>query len=451
MPCDTDRTTVWSAYDDAMPQSRRSDLPDAAGTFAALRVIRDGRPADLALVRNVVVVVASSRGGSTLVGELLRQTPGVVSLRAEVNPLFVVAGLEPPGAAGRRTALAAELAAEIGRPASTLPAEDLDAFGAALAWRLTAQWPAAGIDPADVVRWTEATLHELAAADPAWAPPAFPDAAVFHLRLLDKVRRAHPAVNPWYYDIPAGAVRRAFPGLARPAGPPGTHLVEMPPFVLIGPWQRPSAAELAAQPLVLSTPRNSFRLSFLRSLFPQARFRVVHLTRNPAASANGLIDGWLHHGFFNTAVERRLRIEGYSDQFPAWGTRWWNYDFWPGWEDWAEAPLPAVAAEQWRSHHDEVLRWLADHDVGQYRLRFEDVAGQPSVRRHALGEFAEWLGHRRAGDVLAGLSLPPLMATAPPRPRRWAERAEQLIPAVTTGPMLEMAARLGYEDQSTWD
>jgi Sulfotransferase family len=450
MPCESGTTTTWSAYDDAMPQSRRSDLPVAAATFAALRAVPEGQLPDLTRVSEVVVVVASSRGGSTLVGELLRRTPVLLSLRAEINPLFVVAGLEPPVAEQRRTVLARELAAEIGRPAPTLPPEDVAAFGAALAWRLTAQWPDAGIDPSDVTSWTAETLRELAAEDPAWTAPAFPDAETFHLRLLRKVRRAHPAVNPWYYDISAEAVRGAFPGVPRPDGPPNPHLVEMPPFVLIRPWRRPSPAELDRDPLVLSTPRNAFRLSFLRSLFPRARLRVVHLTRNPAASANGLIDGWRHHGFFNTAVEERLRIAGYSDDFPGWGTNWWNYDFWPGWMEWTDAPLTTVAAEQWRSHHDEVLRWLAGHDVDHYRLRFEDVVGADAVRRRALGEFGDWLGHGDAADSLSRLSLPPLMATAPPRPRRWSERATDLIPAVTTPRMLEIATRLGYEDPSGW-
>jgi hypothetical protein len=450
-PSRTGTTTIWSAYDDAMPHSTAAELPDAAATLAELRRRRGGRPSDLASIPEVIVVVSSSRGGSTLVGEMLRRTPGFLSLRAEVNPLFVVAGLEPPVAEQRRAALATELAAEIGRPAGGLPADGVDDFSAALAWRLTAQWPTAGIDPADVDRWTRHTLRALAAADPAWTPPAFPDPVAFHLRLLREVRAAHPVVNPWYYDMPAAAVEAAFPQVPPPVGPPGPHMVEMPPFVTIRPWQRPAPDDLAALPLVLSTPRNSFRLSFLRSLFPAARFRVVHLTRNPAASANGLIDGWLHRGFFNTAVDRPLRIEGYSDVCPGWGTRWWNYDFWPGWERWPDAPLPAVAAEQWRSHHDEVLRWLDAHDVDRHRLRFEDVVGPDAARRAAFGAFGDWLGGPQAtGEALAGLTLPPLMATAPPRPRRWAEREEWLTPAVTTGPVRDVAARLGYEDPSAW-
>src|SRR4051794_15486434 len=100
-----------------MPHSRQTDVPEAAATFAALREARHGQAADLAQVRDVIVVVSSSRGGSTLLGELLRRTPGFLSLRAEINPLFVVAGLEPADGDRRRAAFGAELAAEIGRPA----------------------------------------------------------------------------------------------------------------------------------------------------------------------------------------------------------------------------------------------------------------------------------------------------------------------------------------------
>ena len=437
---------AWSSYDGAMPHPTRDDVPAAAAEFTALRTRRGGDPGALASVRRLLVVVSSSRGGSTLVGELFRRSPALLTLRAEINPLFVVAGLEREQ---RTAALAAELAAETGRPAEQLTDEDRADFTAAVAWRLTAQWPDARIDAADVDRWVDETLRELAATDPAWSPPAFPDRVAFHLRLLAKVRAAHPTVNPWYYDIPPPRIRATFPDIPEPAGPPSDHLVEMPPFVLVGPWHRATPDDFAAAPLVLTTPRNSLRLSFLRSLFPSARMRVIHLVRNPAAAVNGLIDGWCHRGFFNIAVDVRLQIAGYSDVFPVWGRRWWNYDFWPGWEGWIEAPLAAVCAEQWRTHHEAVLDWLDQTGVDHHRLAFEDVVGSDAERRRSFGGLAEWLGDDGV-QGLAGLRLPALMATAPPRPRRWAERADDLLPAVTTGPVRDLAERLGYGDPADW-
>jgi len=446
-PADTTVDAPWSPYDDAMPHPLRRDIPAAAAAFAGLRTRRGGHAGALTSVRRLVVVVSSSRGGSTLVGEMLRRTPGVLTLRAEINPLFVVAGLEEEH---RTKALAAEIAAETGRPTDRLTDENRADFTAAVAWRLTAQWPDAGIDPDRVERWVDETLRDLAAADPAWSPPAFPDRATFHLRLLAKVRAAHPTVNPWYYDVPAALIQKAFPDVPEPAGPPSQHIVEMPPFVLVGPWERATASDFAAAPLVLTTPRNSLRLSFLRSLFPSARLQIVHLVRNPAAAVNGLIDGWCHRGFFNIAVDRPLRIGGYSDVFPGWGDRWWNYDFWPGWEAWTGEPLASVCLEQWRTHHQAVLDWLDETGVEHERLAFEGViAGDDDERRAAFAPLAAWLGEAGV-EGLTELRLPPLMATAPPRPRRWADRADDLLPAVTTGPVRELAERLGYGDPATW-
>jgi hypothetical protein len=448
LPGDVTPSADWSAYDEAMPHPGRRDLPAAVEAFAALRRRRGGKASALSNVPRVLVVVSSSRGGSTLVGELFRRSPGFLTLPAEINPLFVVAGLES-AACDRTTALAGEIAAEIGRPAPTLPPEARQGFATNLAWRLTAQWPAAGIDPDEVDRWVDDTLCELAAADPAWSPPAFPDRVTFHLGLLARVRSAHPTVNPWYYDIPADRVREAFPDVPEPEGPPGEHLVEMPPFVLLGPWQRAAPDHLSSAPLILTTPRNAFRLSFIRSLFPSARMQVLHLVRNPAAAVNGLIDGWRHRGFFNTAVETRLEITGYSDEFLRWGDRWWNYDFWPGWEDWAGAPLAAVCAQQWRTHHEAVLDWVARTGVEHHRLRFDDVVGGDRQRRRAFGALAAWLDEGRVHD-LSRLKLPPLMATVPPMPGRWARRAPSVLSAVTTGPVRDLADRLGCGDPSGW-
>jgi hypothetical protein len=58
--------------------------------LAALRERRgDGRLACEA-VRRLVVVCASSRGGSSLFGEMLRGLPGLLHTSAEINPHFVI-------------------------------------------------------------------------------------------------------------------------------------------------------------------------------------------------------------------------------------------------------------------------------------------------------------------------------------------------------------------------
>jgi hypothetical protein len=423
----------WSLYDAAVPHT--TGLPRAQAVFDALRPVRQPPVDDpLAAVGDVVVVVSASRGGSTLFAEILRRSEGLLHLRAEVNPLFVVAGL----AGGDTAVLAGELAAEIGTPASAVGQEELEDLALAVAWRLTAQWPALGIDPEEACGWVRRAAAE--------AGRPF-DHTELHLRVLELARQRHPGVNPHYYDLPADVAARRFPDAPVPSGPPGERLVEMPPFVLVRPWRRPDRAALASRPLVLSTPRNAFRLRFLRMLFPAARFRVVHLTRNPAASVNGLVDGWLHHGFFNVALDVPLRIAGYTDAFPRWGDRWWCYDFPPAWRTLTDAALPEVCAEQWRSHHQAVLDFLAETGVESRRVRFEDVVGPR--RQEVFAGLGEWLGTGSLAEAEAQ-QLPPLMATAPPARRRWERRAAVLGPALSAAPVVEMADALGYGDPDTW-
>ena len=146
-------------------------------TFADLRARRGGSAEDLALVREVVVVASSSRGGSTYLGELLRHVPGTLHLRGESNPLFAVAGEDP-------RALAAEVAADLGRPA---PAGDGDDVVDTLVWRLLAQWPSLQLDPDDVRRWVVGTLAEV----------PFAAGQDFHLRLLERARAQEPRIDPW--------------------------------------------------------------------------------------------------------------------------------------------------------------------------------------------------------------------------------------------------------------
>ena len=431
----------WSPYDDAVPHV--TGLPAARDRLASLRRLRapDRVTGDelVGSVRHVVVLASSSRGGSTAVGELLRRVPGLVHLRAEINPLFALAGLHERG---RTAVLLDELALDVGTPAPGLAADDVEAFALDVAWRLTAQWPAEAIDPSAVTTWVADALDAQRAAG-AWRPGGPFDHDALHLDVLARARAAHPSIDPWYYDLPARTVTDRFPDVPVPSGPPGQALIEMPPYVLLGPWRPAGTATLRASTLVLSTPRNAFRLDFLASLFPHADVRVLHLTRNPAAAVNGLVDGWLHRGFFNCRVERPLAIAGYSDRFP-WGRDWWCYDVPPGWEEVVDAPLPHVCSLQWQAPHEAVLDHVAGTGRDHHRVHVEDVLGGGPRRRPALAGLAAWLGVPVGAVDTASFDLPTLMATAPPAPRRWRSRWPELAPVLADPAVLDLARRLGY-------
>ncbi len=414
-------------------------------------------------VRDVVILASSSRGGSSVVAEILRHSPDLLHFRAEVNLFFALAGYTFPESGTGSDQLGAEhlgdpavlerlLACDVGNPTRDLPDDGaVERFARELHWRLSAQWPLAPIAEEQVQRWTRSVLDELRDVH-GWLPGAFPDPQLFHTLLLRCARGVHPAINPWYYDIRPELIRAHHPGLEPSDAPPGPLLLEEPPFVTITPW-RPVRESDLTRPLLIKTPSNVYRFGFLRALFPRARFRVFHLTRNAAASINGLYDGWRFRGFFAHHLPGRLSIGRYSDRHPTWGADWWKFDLPPDWESWVERPLIEVCGFQWRSAHRATLSFLADSDVDRIRLRFEDAVGPRDQRQRTFESLTNWLGVPLRGDLarLVETGLPPIMATSRPRLRRWFDKAELLDPVIHAPETLAILEQLGYAlDPDTW-
>mgnify|MGYP001608636168 CR=1 FL=1 len=414
-------------------------------------------------VRDLVVVGSSSRGGSSIFAETLRQSPAMVHLRAEVNPFLVLHGLGYPQSGAGSDALGAEaaqdpanldalgadLARDAGCPTDALATRgEVGQFAVDLAVRLSMQWPGEVF----ATRELRGHVDALVAAGQGVRDGRLVDVDRFHARLLSRLRADHPAINPYYYDLHPGRIAEACPGAPPAEGPPGPLVVEEPPFVCIRPWTRAGADALSSCPLVIKTPSNAYRLPFLAALFPRARVRLLHLTRNVAAAVNGLYDGWRYPGFFSHPLPVPLAIRGYSDRFPGHGSQWWKFDLPPGWAAFSAAPLEQVCAFQWRSAHEALLH--APVPAGDYlRLRFEDVVGPASRREVVAGTLGAWLGTGDDPALRAALlgGLPPVMATAAPRQRRWFERASQLEPVLRDPRNRQTMERLGYDpDPSTW-
>lgn len=415
-------------------------------------------------VRQVVVLASSSRGGSSVMAEILRNSHHLLHFRAEVNPFLLLSGHCAPESGHtsdqleghdlrERANLEHLLAHDLGRHAGTLPdASAVEAFAQELHWRLSLQWPLERFEPGWVHEQAVGTLAELEHHH-GWAPGTFPEAARFHALFLARVRLRHGAVNPWYYDLPPGLIQQHCPDTMPSRAPPSSVVLEEPPFVTVSPWRPPSEAELQHLPVVIKTPSNVYRLPFLAALFPNAQLRVLHLTRNAAASVNGLVDGWRFRGFFAHQVGCELDIAGYSNPDQPWSRCWWKFDLPPGWQSWTHRPLVEVCGFQWRSAHRAVLSWLDQHAADQLCLPFEHVVGSHEQRVRSFSSLADWLDLPQDPtlDRLVAAGLPPIMATSRPRHRRWYDRAELLEPVLTREDTRAIMAELGYAaDPSTW-
>ncbi len=418
-----------------------------------LQVLREARgplsPGFCERIGQVVVVASSSRGGSSMFMELLRSSPHLLQLHGEINPLLEMAGLAHPLSGTGSDALGAEhctpavrklLDAEFAWEAAlpvTWPMETRR-LALDLAWRLSIQWPKEVFSLDRVQEWTDAALAEL-------EPPM--DRQAFHLAFLARARGDHPEVNPYFYDLEAERVREAT-GAPPPApGPPSEEIVEEPPFVLVGPTMAVLPESWPGQTLVIKTPSNAYRLPFLWALFPNARFRLLHLTRNPAASINGLMDGWRYRGFHSHPLETPLEMKGANtgaDQ------NWWKYDLPPGWQEHTGSPLESVCAFQWCAAHKAILQFREEYDVDAYSLRFEDVLGDK--RHESFQVLCAWLRipyHRFLEESVEN-GLPPVMATSRPRQRRWFARAEALEPVLHSDAVQAVAEALGYDNPDDW-
>ena len=84
------------------------------------------------------------------------------------------------------------------------------------------------------------------------------------------------------------------------------------------------------------------------------------------------------------------------------------------------------------------------------RVRFEDIIGDN--RQQTFSEICRWIGvpvHPALSQVVTA-GLPPVMATARPRQRRWFARANMIEPVLDTPAVSQTAAALGYHDRTEW-
>jgi hypothetical protein len=412
-------------------------------------------------VQQVVVIASSSRSGSSMLAEELRRSGRFLHLAGEINPFLRLAGLAWPDcgtsdqldaamcSGEQARALQDYISLEVGAPVGADDEFDVEEFDESLYRRLCLQWPLANFTPEEVSVQSARALSELERVRGRrcnWAE----DLQLFHALFLRRLRQNRPSINPYYYDLDRSLISRIFTDVRTPSGPPSPVLIEEPPFILVRPWLRWRTADLAEHPLIIKTPSNAYRINFLRALFPSAKLRILHLTRNPAASINGIYDGWRHWGFHAHYVGPSLVVPGYSE--PGLTDRgWWKFDLPPGWRKHLRSTLEEICAFQWSSAQSAIVACAGEADLDYQRFRFEDLLTSPESRRRVLTRLFAWVGIGER-ELPTSLSQPlsPIMATATPRRLRWRDNATRLRTVLSHPTTRRMTLALGYHDESEW-
>lgn len=405
------------------------------GLLATINALRAVQPAPWrSKVRRVVVILTSSRSGSTLFKEALARHPDIAALDGEMEPFLALTG----NGFGHDPTCASDAIARLQNPDAladnvfdglTIASPQLAPQAELHArWRrrLLLQFPALFAAPEEYARLQRALDEAL--ADLHERGGQLTQQAAAQAVLGSVFRRERWRIN--YYD------GRYDPGETRPFAEAAK--IEEPPFVQPAlRRRRGTEADVSGKVLLFKTPSDAYRPGLHQQLFPQAEVRYIHLTRGYAQSVNGLMDGWLSRtGFFAHDMARagiRLQISGYSER-SEFGHRWWKFDLPPNWREFIAARLEDVCLNQWLSCH----RCILESGVPAHRIAFEDFLADPAA---TLARVSEWLG---LGPAPALDDLPVTMATEAPAAGRWHKRRALLLPMAQRAAVARTMRELGY-------
>jgi hypothetical protein len=363
---------------------------------------------------SVLLVATAPRGGSSLLFDILRHHEGTCSLDGEHDRWFTLNGICHPALNSDvvpadfesfdRETLLTDLLAEVG--ATERSGDHAHRVDNTIV-RLPLQFPDRDL-PYERIR---ERLFEGASLD----------------EILEEL-----GIPPLQYDEYA----------ERDANSPfETQTIEDRPFVSSHRHKRGLTADDFERTLLLKASGDAYRLPWIREqLFPETDVKVVHLTRNPAASINGLYDGWRLNRGFQTYDVGDLDLDGYDGSL-------WCYDLPPGWV--SDGNLIDVCLLQWTQAHRHILDGRgAFEDV--LRVRFEDLLTDTRDTIEEIVEFAD-LGESTLLSENVG-NPNKVMTTKEPRHARWRDREDLVESALDRADetYTEVVEELGYAGESEW-
>ena len=425
--------------------------------------------ADFGDIKKVIIIVSPPRSGSSLLFNILRRIPCICALNGESVPFFKLNGIASDADCSdeiRPEKISEEQIKKLtvdffgdlhfNYDKPDMDSETLEQYFQELILRFSIQWPEIEFNYDRFILSAKKAFTEDMRKQRRF------NKVEYYLELFKELKKEYSSINPYYYDIPPYMIKEKFPDEILPSGPPGDCLmIEEPPFVLVSPGCTPELRDLKEKILLIKEPVNCYRFKILEKMFKNAEISIIQLVRNPAASVNGLIDGWLYRGYFshnmmnyydlNKMQPKALNIKGYSDLFP-WGKYWWKYDLPPQWEEYSNSPVEEVCSFQWYSANKFISDYLKESSNSSCLVKYENIIRDLSCRYKEFEKIISFLG--LSNKTLTELDItefPIVQATELPGPFRWKKRREQLKNVLNKKEIHKMAEQLGYAADNTGD
>ncbi len=196
---------------------------------------------------------------------------------------------------------------------------------------------------------------------------------------------------------------------------------------------------LGPRRFVDKTNQNGFRIAYLEALFEEPTF--VFVRRGPGDNIASLITGWGRpdeYGDWSAALPARVRING--GQY-----RRWCFFLFPGWRDYLDAPIEAVAAAQWAAYNEAVLAARQAIPATRFvEVAYEALLADPVASFRdlfgAVGADFSAAVARHCETVIAR----PYNAFSAPRVDKWRDAPEAARIAAVLPRVAATATALGY-------
>lgn len=194
------------------------------------------------------------------------------------------------------------------------------------------------------------------------------------------IYRAIPELDPSVCNFDSGTLTR------KQATPDTSNLVRagftmylrdinLNRFLQLPPELRPKKIRFLEK-----TPRNSLNIPFINKIFPDAIY--IFLKRDEASNINSMIEAWetgLKDGSFITFQD-----------LPGWYLKHWCLLLPPGWRELNGRSLAEVAAFQWKSCNEIIMKDLKEiPDTRKTYLSYEDLLSDPGKEIHRLLKFCK--------------------------------------------------------------